>query len=97
MMAEFVKANRTQLRSLGTKCFKTHVVQKRGSHMKGFASDMVTVLCFLNGFCLRTLIPERALEPRARAVCLAHDIISLLRTGDAAVQQADVIRQMIVR
>jgi hypothetical protein len=95
MLSLFVAANRTQMRPLGSNFLSKHVVKAHGSHLKGFAGDTLTVLCFLNFFCLRTLIPKDQLVAKARSVCRAYDIICLLRTGDAAVGRATELATMI--
>ena len=96
MMAVFVRSNRTQLRQLSENYIQKHVIQKRGEHMKGFAGEMVTVLIFLNYFCVRTLVPERKLVDKSRAICMAYGIIMLLRTGDDAVRRAAELERMIL-
>ena len=94
MMNRFIAFNKSQLRSLGEHFLEGHVVQTRGKHMKGFAGDMVTVLCFLFWFCTRYLLPEGKLVEQCRAISLAHEIIALLRTGDAAVRKSDELRNL---
>eukprot|EP00959_Pyramimonas_sp_CCMP1952_P227584 4758760-Pyramimonas_sp.AAC.1 len=65
--------------------------------MKGFASDMVTVLGFLFWFCTRYLLPEGKLVEQCRAISLAHEIIALLRTGDAAVRRTIELKSLVAR
>jgi len=95
MMHSFLEANRTQIRPLGPTFIGKHVNRTRGEHMKGFAGEMVSVLCFLKFFCIRTLIPSGTLVEKARSVCLAYNIICLLRLGDAAVGRTEELARLI--
>ena len=88
------KAHRTQvLRNLN---LKERIVDKRGRHFRGFASEVLCLIVAIGLWCQMFLVPKNLLIEEVRCFQLLGRILYILRMGPTAVRKVQLLHRLIV-
>ena len=75
--------------------FAKRIVSKDGSHMKAFASEMLTAVMALGLFCDAVLKPVGILPRHVQCFDCLRNIVDILMTGDAALDKLNLLRDKV--
>ena len=76
--------------------FEDRMVDKPGKHIRGFASEVLSMIVIMGLWVELNLVPTGALPEEAKCFLLLGRIVFLLRTGDSVRSKLPLLQQLIL-
>lgn len=76
---------------------RVHKTRSDHEHIRAYAGEVITLFAFLYYICKFIFLPSGRIVDECNTVILAHNILCMLRSGDAALGRIHELRAMFVQ